>query len=205
MQTSDSNVDLRAEKASARRELLIIVRQEKAESSPSRWDALERASKTLSIAAIPIVLAVMGVLAQRQLQDRAVSRDYVQLAVSILQDPDTEKVTPELREWAVNLLNDNSPTKLSQRISDELKSGRSILPTGETKERKSFLDFLAGHPEVSMMTPLNQLPPDKLSQIIPILRSALEETTGRELPADFFEKHKDLSMGDLLNLALEQK
>lgn len=92
-------------------------------------DAIERISRTASIAAIPVVLAIGGWTIQRQLQNQTVSRDYVQLALTILQSPDQSKVPPELREWAVELLNDNSPTKLNAKAVANLKSGTVILPS----------------------------------------------------------------------------
>ncbi|WBL75309.1 hypothetical protein I3J27_19870 [Bradyrhizobium xenonodulans] len=95
----------------------------------SALDAIERISRLASIAAIPIVLAVGGWIIQRQLQSQTISRDYVQLALTILQNPDQSKVPPELREWAVDLLNDNSPTKLNEKAMANLKSGTVILPS----------------------------------------------------------------------------
>ena len=96
--------------------------------TPATWlENAERLSKTLSIAAIPVVLAVGGWLIQRQLQDQTVRRDYVQLAVSILQNPDSSKISPEIREWAVDLLNENSPTPLNQEAVQRLKSGAVTL------------------------------------------------------------------------------
>jgi hypothetical protein len=96
--------------------------------TPVPWlDTAERFSRTLSIAAIPVVVAVGGWLIQRQLQDQTIRRDYVQLAVSILQSPDPSKVPPEIREWAVDLLNENSPTKLNAQAIANLKSGKVTL------------------------------------------------------------------------------
>jgi hypothetical protein len=92
-------------------------------------DAIERIARVLSIAAIPVVLAIGGWIIQRQLQNQTVSRDYVQLALTILQSPDQSKVPPELREWAVDLLNDNSPTKLNAKAMANLKSGAVTLPS----------------------------------------------------------------------------
>ena len=93
--------------------------------APVPWlDTAERFSRTLSIAAIPVVVAVGGWLIQRQLQDQTIRRDYVQLAVSILQSPDPSKVPPEIREWAVDLLDENSPTKLNaQAIKSQVWKG----------------------------------------------------------------------------------
>lgn len=96
----------------------------------TNWlDAVERISRAASIAAPPVVLAVGGWVIQRQLQSRTVSRDYVRLAVTLLQDPDQSKVPPELREWAVDLLDANSPTKLNAKAKDSLKSGAATLPS----------------------------------------------------------------------------
>lgn len=72
--------------------------------TPDSWlDTVEKISRILSIAAIPVVIAIGGWLIQRQLQNQSIRRDYVQLAVSILQDPDPSSVPPEIRERAVEL------------------------------------------------------------------------------------------------------
>lgn len=97
--------------------------------SEVNWlDNAEKFSRMLSIVAIPVVLAIGGWWIQRQLQDQSIRRDYVQLALTILQNPDTSKVPPEIREWAVDLLNENSPTKLNAQAIKNLKSGSVTLP-----------------------------------------------------------------------------
>lgn len=96
--------------------------------TPGSWlDNAEKISRMLSIAAIPVVLGVGGWWIQRQLQDQTIRRDYVQLSVSILQNPDPSKVPPEIRDWAVDLLNENSPTKLNAQAIQNLKSGAITL------------------------------------------------------------------------------
>lgn len=110
-----------------RREIVLINKSES--QSSDKWTTIERVSKVLSIAAIPVVLAVGGWIIQRQLQNQTVNRDYVQLAVSILKEPDTAKIKPQLRDWAVDLLNANSPTKFSSEVAKQLKSGETTLPT----------------------------------------------------------------------------
>lgn len=94
----------------------------------SNWEALERISKTLSIFAIPVVLGFGGWIIQQRLQNQTVSRDYVQLAVSILKEPKDSKIDPQMRDWAVQLLNENSPTKFNQHVVDQLKAGTTQLP-----------------------------------------------------------------------------
>lgn len=94
-----------------------------AAASPSKWETAERISRTLSIAAIPVVLAVGGWVIQKRLQDQSVSRDYVQLAVTILKEG-----PKDMNGWAVQLLNDNSPTKFTPEVVKNLSDGSIQLP-----------------------------------------------------------------------------
>ena len=96
--------------------------------SVNKWDTIERLARTLSIVAIPVVLAIGGWVIQQRIQNQAVSRDYVQLAVTILKEPETSKIDPDMRAWAVQLLNDNSPTRFTPKFTEQLKSGETQLP-----------------------------------------------------------------------------
>jgi hypothetical protein len=109
------------------REIVLVTRSEGA-SSQGRWDRIERISKALSLAAVPVVLAIGGWLVQRQIQDQSIRRDYVQLAVSILSNPDTTPRGTTLQQWAVALLSDNAPTKLPGDLLADLRAGRTSLP-----------------------------------------------------------------------------
>jgi hypothetical protein len=109
------------------RQIVVYLKEPAAERS-GYWDSIERVSKILSIAAIPIVLAVIGFIVQGRLQNQTVQRDYVTLAVSILQEPDKSKAPPEMKQWAADLLNQNSPTKLPRQLLANLQSGRTLLP-----------------------------------------------------------------------------
>lgn len=80
----------------------------------------ESISKILATIAIPVVLAVGGWYIQDSVSRQSVNKDYVALAVSILQKHDAD---PNLRSWAVRLLNDNSPTKFSDQTFQDLLSG----------------------------------------------------------------------------------
>lgn len=117
-----------AEPIPNRREIILINRSENKELD--KWGKVERISKILSIAAIPLVLAItgwimqnqiqhQGAILQQQLQNQTVSRDYVQLAVSILKEPDQTKVNPELRDWAAELLNAYSAVKFSSQTKGQ--------------------------------------------------------------------------------------
>jgi hypothetical protein len=64
---------------------------------------------------------------QRLLQKQSISRDYVQLAVTILSSSEPSRVPPAIRSWAVDLLNQNSPIKLDIQTVEHLKSGDIAL------------------------------------------------------------------------------
>ena len=115
-------------------------------------DTVEKLSRILSIAAIPVVIAIGGWLIQRQLQDQTIRRDYVQLPLSILQNPDPSKVSPEIRNWAVDLLDANSPTKLSPETIQKLKSGAITLSGFNFVPSSALTPELQGSLETSLKT-----------------------------------------------------
>lgn len=90
-------------------------------------DQLDKLARLLSLIAIPIVLAIIGWFIQSTLSDRNVKLEYVKLAISILKEP-KDKIEQPLRDWAVNLLDQNSPTKFSSQVSQALKAGQVTLP-----------------------------------------------------------------------------
>lgn len=71
-------------------------------------------AQIFSLVAIPIVLAAVGYWVQRTLQNQQIERDYVNLAVSMLKSNVKDDTPPELKAWAVRLLNKNSPVPLDQ-------------------------------------------------------------------------------------------
>lgn len=93
------------------------------EGSGLRW---ERAAKIFSLTTIPILVALGGWIIQDRLAARNLDREYVALALSIIND--STVVHLELREWAVDLLSDHSPTHLPEAVVDKLKGGTYDLP-----------------------------------------------------------------------------
>jgi WD40 repeat protein len=87
-----------------------------------RWDRIEVAARVLSLIAIPVVLAIVGWAIQESLASRSVSQEYVKLAISILKEK-KDQVDPSIRDWAADLLNQNSPTKFGEIALAKLKAG----------------------------------------------------------------------------------
>jgi tetratricopeptide (TPR) repeat protein len=116
----------------SRREIVLITRSEP--KTPDPWARLEALAKITSAVAVPLLLAFVGWIVQGSLATKTASKDYVQLAISILNQPQHADVDPALRTWAVQLLNANSPTEFSETVITKLKSGAVTLPVVEQSE-----------------------------------------------------------------------
>ena len=81
---------------------------------------VERIAKLLSIVAIPIVLGVGGWFIQQEIASQSIKKEYVQLAISVLTQNSGNE---EMRAWAVELLNHNSPIPFSETTSTKLTTG----------------------------------------------------------------------------------
>jgi hypothetical protein len=106
-------------------------------------DQLEKIAKILSLIAIPVVVAFFGWLVQNSLSQRNVSQEYVKLSISILKEP-KDKIEPSLRDWAVDLLNQNSPTKFGAKAIEALKTGQATLPAQPNKGPVCLLRLPSG-------------------------------------------------------------
>jgi WD40 repeat protein len=103
---------------------------DKTEDRGTLLDKLEQGAKVFSLVAIPVVipiaLAIYSARIQEASERQTIDRDYVELAVSILKEHQSD-VSPGLRDWAVNLLNEHSPTKFQPDVLEKLTSGEISL------------------------------------------------------------------------------
>lgn len=67
-----------------------------------------------SAIAIPIVLTIAGYFIQKQITNDSLKKDYVGIAAGILKD-DAKVQEPDLRAWAVKVLDDNSPVPFRKK------------------------------------------------------------------------------------------
>lgn len=88
-----------------------------------KWQAI--ASIAASIA-IPLILAVVGYMVQRQLATEGLKKDYVQIATSILKEnPNGQE--KELRKWAVEVLDRNADIPFSANAKASLEKGFPLV------------------------------------------------------------------------------
>jgi WD40 repeat protein len=89
---------------------------------PDPLAAAESISRIAAAVAIPIVIAIGGWWIQNSITGQSISKDYVLLAISVLEKPKDE-IDQGIRDWAVDLIDATSPTKFSQETIARLKTG----------------------------------------------------------------------------------
>jgi len=95
----------------------------------SNWDTIDKMVRVISLVAIPVVLAIFGYIVQSNIKNQEVSQNYVQLSISLLTRDDQANVHPEIRGWAVELLDDHSPIKFNPDVKAAIKKGDISLST----------------------------------------------------------------------------
>lgn len=96
------------------------------ERPTSGWQKVSVASGAVAVVLIPVVLALLGTWTSTALKDREVRGQFVQLAVSILQQPPTPE-NRSVREWAIDVINKYSEVPLESAAEDSLKES-AVLP-----------------------------------------------------------------------------
>jgi hypothetical protein len=87
-----------------------------------RWKSI---STIVSAIAIPLVLALAGYFIQQKLAGDGLKKDYVAIATSILKE-DSKIQEPDLRRWAVAVLELNSPIPFNAKVKEGLESGNAF-------------------------------------------------------------------------------
>jgi hypothetical protein len=82
---------------------------------------IQMISTIVATIAVPVLIAFFGWLIQSRIADQSVQRDYVQMALSVLSKPATEK-DQALRAWAVKVLSKSSPVPFSAKVEHRLES-----------------------------------------------------------------------------------
>jgi len=100
------------------------------------WGILESLSKIIAALGIPVVLGAGGWVIQSTISQQTVSKDYVTIALGILQkdeSKDGSQSNTGLRRWAVALLNSTSPVRLDPTTEQQLISGKLNIEIPQAK------------------------------------------------------------------------
>lgn len=118
------------------------------QSTKDSWDKWHIAANSLAILLVPALLAYFGAQINASIKDKEISQKYVELAIGLLRvDPD--KQPPALRNWAINIVNANSPVPLEAAVRDELKQ-RPLRPVKAFLTARVKAATTASAPELSV-------------------------------------------------------
>jgi hypothetical protein len=144
---------------------------------PSGLDRLERWARILSLAAIPVVLGIIGFALDATFKDRNIDRDYVNIALKILRSPPPEKPDGSdrlLRTWAVSLLEESSPVPLPEGLREAILEGAVKLPV--SADRDSTLTAS----QIAAVTRSSLLGVDILNKALTVINISLRENPDKE-------------------------
>ena len=105
---------------------VVVIHRDENGHPKQRADTTDRIIKIVATVVIPCVVAWVGWLVKDAVSDRNVSLEFVKLSVSVLTKGESVAV-PELRKWAVELLNEYSSVKLPEELSKGLENGTVTL------------------------------------------------------------------------------
>jgi len=108
---------------------------------------LESWSKIIAAVAIPIVIAIGGWVIQDTVSRQGTNKDYVNLALQILQKETKTEEERRMRNWAVDLINASSPVKFDSETTQLLKAGTINLARFNASLRMSIGGGLAISPD----------------------------------------------------------
>jgi hypothetical protein len=103
-------------------------------------------SSIVSAIAIPLAIAVVGWWVQASLKSEDIKKDYVQMALGILQS-DEQQENQDLRKWAVTVLDENAPVPFPSDLKEKLGTG------------EIGMHFFFPTPPESLMQPPEELKP----------------------------------------------
>lgn len=118
-------------------------------------------SQALAILAVPVLVAYFGASIQREISDGVLKKEYVQLAIDVIKQPNNDK---DMRMWAQRLLAENSPTPFTSDERLKLVRGDRIVfdvpcPTAEAmKAPDDLMQYLDQIISVEDALPKNEHP-----------------------------------------------
>ena len=105
---------------------------------PSKLKNAQTIATIFAAIAVPIVVAFAGWQIQRTISADSIKKDYVQMAVTILSQPNTDQ-NQQLRAWAVKVLNKNAPVPMSAEVVADM-SQFVVVPASQ------WVSLLKGSP-----------------------------------------------------------
>jgi len=100
------------------------------------FEILVKCATAVSIVAIPVVIAYYSSKLAETINNREIKLKYVKLSIEILSNPPRNSTLKEsergkndpdaIREWAINIIDELAPIKMTKSTKDELQKKRLV-------------------------------------------------------------------------------
>ncbi|WP_343725879.1 hypothetical protein [Herbaspirillum huttiense] len=94
----------------------------------SGLEKIYKSAQIFALIVIPVVVSILGWIAQRNISDSSTNKDYIQIAIQVLREPRRAN-DEEIREWAIKLIAEKSPVPFSHKAGDQLSNGTLSMLT----------------------------------------------------------------------------
>jgi len=110
-----------------------VSNENEKEKSTIRFERLRTMATVLGALLVPIVVAVVGQSYTAAIKEQESRARFVELAIEILREAPKQGTEDPLRQWAADIVNANSGTRLSEKARTALVE-TSSLPSGGRAE-----------------------------------------------------------------------
>ena len=101
-------------------------------------ERLRTIATVLGAVLVPVVVAIVGQSYTAAIQSQQTRARFVELAIEILREDPTNGEEDPLRQWAVDVVNENSGTRLSQTARTALVQSRALPSDGRGMVDETF-------------------------------------------------------------------
>lgn len=92
----------------------------------SNLERIRTVSTIVGAILTPVTIALVGAWIQSSVADRGIERDYAEMAISILRGTDPKE--QDLRAWALQVLDETSPIRVTGDTRAKLLAGIGVSP-----------------------------------------------------------------------------
>ena len=99
---------------------------ENEQNIPLSWQKAKILSMLLASVLVPVAIATVGHFINSAIKKNELELKYIEMAIEILRDRPNDNNT-NIREWAINIVNEYAEVKLSPEARNELKEKRIAI------------------------------------------------------------------------------
>lgn len=119
-----------------------------------KLDVWLKITQMISMLIIPLMIAFVGWFVQKSISDSNTQKDYIGIAVQILNDP-MRADDPDLKKWAMNIIEKYSPIEFTPEAKSQLSASMIYMLDNHPLLKSAFKERNAC-PSISFIDELSE-------------------------------------------------